>query len=88
MRIVWVMVLLHVHDIGHVTICVTVPARMPVYLPPQVLATLHLTYESLNPEDERAIDVGVLVGMALILKLAFAFMLWREVRSSDAPTEG
>jgi len=53
----------------------------------QVLTTLHLTYESLGPEDERALDVLILIGMAAFLKICYAILLWREVRSSDAPKE-
>jgi len=53
----------------------------------QVLTTLHLTYESLGPEDERALDVLVLIGMAVFLKICYTILLWREVRSSDAPQE-
>mmetsp|Transcript_56160 Transcript_56160/g.111487 ORF Transcript_56160/g.111487 Transcript_56160/m.111487 type:complete len:1121 (-) Transcript_56160:482-3844(-) len=53
----------------------------------QVLATLHLTYESLNVDDERPLDVGILIGMAFVLKVAYSFLLWREVRSSAEPKE-
>jgi hypothetical protein len=53
----------------------------------QVLETLHFAYESLGSEDERLMDVMILLGMALVLKVAFVFVLWRKVEQSDSPKE-
>jgi len=52
---------------------------------PQVLKTLHLTYESLNDADERGMDMGIMLCMVLVMKIAFAFMLQRTVQTFDSP---
>lgn len=51
----------------------------------QVLKTLHMSYESIDSKDERLLDLVVLVGMLVALKLGFAFTLWRAVSASDSP---
>jgi len=51
----------------------------------QVLATLHMTYESLGPDDERVMDVLILIGMAVVCKLSYMGALWVAVKTSDSP---
>ena len=51
----------------------------------QVLHTLSLSYESLGTDDDRGLDVGILLLMGFVLKLAYVAMLWREVAASDEP---
>jgi len=51
----------------------------------QVLSTLHLTYESLNSDDERLMDAGIMLVMVAILKVSFAAVLVRAVLASDSP---
>ena len=51
----------------------------------QVLQTLHMTYESLESSDERLIDLGVLLGMVMALKIGYTVTLWRTVSASDSP---
>jgi len=52
---------------------------------PQVLATLHLTYESLDASDDRLLDVLILLGMAVACKLGYTALLWRAVQASATP---
>ena len=52
-----------------------------------MLGTLHFAYESLDSADERVMDVLIMLGMALVLKLAFVLVLWRAVEQSDAPKQ-
>jgi hypothetical protein len=51
----------------------------------QVLQTLHMTYESLDIKDDRALDVAILLAMVAALKLGFVFVLWRKSTATDAP---
>merc|ERR1712216_318151 len=44
----------------------------------QVLHTLSLSYESLGTDDDRGLDVGILLLMGFVLKLAYVGMLWRQ----------
>ena len=53
----------------------------------QVLETLHFAYESLGSGDDRVMDVLILLGMALVLKVAFVLVLWRTVEQSDSPKQ-
>jgi ABC-type multidrug transport system ATPase subunit len=53
----------------------------------QVLETLHFAYESLDSADDRVMDVLIMLGMALVLKLAFVLVLWRTVEQSDSPKQ-
>ena len=52
-----------------------------------MLDTLHFAYESLDSADDRVMDVLIMLGMALVLKLAFVLVLWRTVEQSDAPKQ-
>jgi len=51
----------------------------------QVLQTLHMTYESLEPSDGRLLDLAVLLGMVVALKIGYTATLWRAVTISDSP---
>jgi len=51
----------------------------------QVLKTLHMTYESLDSKDDRALDVGIMLGMVVVIKMAYVAMLWRKSTISDTP---
>jgi ABC-type multidrug transport system ATPase subunit len=51
----------------------------------QVLNTLSLSYESLGTDDDRGFDIGILMLMGFVLKLAYVAMLWRAVAASDEP---
>ena len=51
----------------------------------QVLNTLSLSYESLGTDDDRGLDIGILLLMGFVLKLAYVGMLWRQVAASDEP---
>ena len=51
----------------------------------QVLNTLSLSYESLGTDDDRGFDIGILLLMGFVLKLAYVGMLWRQVAASDEP---
>ena len=51
----------------------------------QVLQTLHMTYESLDIDDDRALDVLVLLAMVAALKAGYVFVLWRHVSATDSP---
>ena len=53
----------------------------------QVLATLHKSYESLDADDERAMNVGIILGMMVAMKIGFNFALWVKVSASDSPRE-
>ena len=52
-----------------------------------MLDTLHFAYESLGSDDDRVMDVLILLGMALVLKVAFVLVLWRTVEQSDSPKQ-
>ncbi|GMH57680.1 hypothetical protein TrLO_g2570 [Triparma laevis f. longispina] len=52
---------------------------------PQVLDTLHLSYESLSSNDERGFDALILIIMVLVLKLGYVFVLWSKVSATDSP---
>ena len=51
----------------------------------QVLDTLHLTYESLDSDDQRGLDTLILLLMAGVLKIGFTAALWHTVTKSDSP---
>jgi len=51
----------------------------------QVLQTLHMSYESLDIKDERALDVGVLLAMVAALKLGYIAVLYLTVSATDSP---
>ena len=51
----------------------------------QVLNTLSLSYESLGTDDDRGLDIGILLLMGFVLKLAYIGMLWRQVAAADEP---
>ena len=53
----------------------------------QVVDTLHLTFESVDSADDRVMDVLIMLGMVIVLKLAFIFVLWRTVEQSDSPKQ-
>jgi len=53
----------------------------------QVLDTLHFAYESLDSADDRVMNVLIMLGMALVLKVAFVLVLWRTVEQSDSPKQ-
>jgi hypothetical protein len=44
-----------------------------------------LSYESLGTDDDRGFDIGILMLMGFVLKLAYVAMLWRAVAASDEP---
>ena len=50
-----------------------------------MLNTLSLSYESLGTDDDRGLDIGILLLMGFVLKLAYVGMLWRQVAASDEP---
>jgi len=53
----------------------------------QVLDTLHLAYEGLDSADDRIMNVLIMIGLVLVFKVAFVFVLWRTVELSDSPKE-
>ena len=53
----------------------------------QVLETLHLSYESLDSKDERAMDVGINLAMAVALKACFFLGLWKKSTDSSEPLD-
>jgi len=57
------------------------------YTGSEVLSTLHFMYESLDNTDDRLMDLGILLGMAALIKAQYTFFLWRAVEESDAPKE-
>ena len=52
-----------------------------------MLDTLHFAYESLDSADDRLMNVLIMIGMALVLKVGFVLVLWRTVEQSDLPKE-
>lgn len=52
-----------------------------------MLETLHLSYESLDSKDERLMDVGINLGMAVALKVCFFLGLWQKVNASSEPLD-
>lgn len=53
----------------------------------QVLETLHLTYESLDSDDQRVLDTFILLLIVGVLKAGFAATLWLTVTKSDSPRD-
>jgi hypothetical protein len=52
---------------------------------PQVLDTLHLSYESLTKEDNRVLDSIILLIMALGMKFGYVMVLWMKCSATDSP---